>query len=135
MEITSLILIIVAAVVILVLINLTGKTVSKGIDKEHFRNEWNDAVMLLSKEEGKELSVVNADKLLDEALKCMGFRGSTMGERLVAAKNQIKDKDAIWAAHKLRNKIVHETKFKPSDAQLKAAMKSYHKTFKDMGVL
>jgi hypothetical protein len=49
MEITSLILIIVAAVVILVLINLTGKTVSKGIDKEHFRNEWNDAVMLLSK--------------------------------------------------------------------------------------
>jgi hypothetical protein len=135
MEMTSLILIIVAAVVILVLISLTGRAVPKGIDKEHFKNEWNDAVILLKDPKTMPMSIIAADKLLDEALKCMGFNGTTMGERLVAARHRIKNKDEVWAAHKLRNKIVHETKFSASEKQIKAAMHGYHRTFKDLGVL
>lgn len=135
MEMTSLILIIVAAVVILVLISLTGRTVPKGIDKEHFKNEWNDAVILLKEPKTMPMSVISADKLLDEALKCLGFQGTTMGERLVAARHKIKNKDDVWAAHKLRNKIVHETKFAPTEKQVRTAMHSYQRTFKDLGVL
>lgn len=127
--------IIVAAVVILVIISLASKTPSKGIDKEHFKNEWNDALELYKDEKTQTLSIVHADKLLDQALKCLGYSGNNMAERLVAAKNRLKHKDDVWRAHKLRNKIVHETAVKPTEKEIKAALQGYYKTFKDLGVL
>ena len=58
-----------------------------------------------------------------------------MAERLVAAKAKLQHRDEVWNAHKLRNKIVHETSFAPKESQIKAALQGYYKTFKDLGVL
>ena len=59
------------------------------------------------------VAVIEADKLLDEALKNFGASGNTMGERL---KNIVPGDvggllDGIWEAHKVRNKIVHDPFF------------------------
>lgn len=53
-------------------------------------------------------AIVEADDLLDEALKRRRFKGKTTGERLVAAQHQLSDNEIIWLGHKLRNRIVHE---------------------------
>jgi hypothetical protein len=80
------------------------------------------------------MSVISADKLLDQALKCLGYQGNTMAERLVAAKYHLRSKDEIWAAHKLRNKLVHESTAEPSEKTVNNALKGYYKAFKDLGV-
>jgi len=134
MTIGLLIGIIVFAVVLLVLINLIARPSTKGIDKAHFMNEWNDIVALSKEPKSRPLSIVHADKLLDEALKCLGYKGTSMGERLIDAKDSLKNRNDIWLAHKLRNKIVHESAFEPSEKQVKSALSAYHKTFKDLGV-
>lgn len=135
MNTSVLIFIIVVAVVVLVVLNLVNKTNVKGIDKTHFINEWNDIIAEFKDPKSRNMSVINADKLLDEALKCMGFGGETMGQRLIGAKNSLKHRDAIWNAHKLRNKIVHETRYDSNEKTVKAALQAYHQTFKDLGVL
>ena len=134
MSIGVMIIIIAVAVVILVLLNLIARPAANGIDKAHFINEWNDIIELSKEQKSRPLSVVHADKLLDQALKGLGYSGETMGERLIAAKNYLKHRDEIWSAHKLRNKIVHESAFEPSEKQVKTALNAYHKTFKDLGV-
>jgi hypothetical protein len=134
MSIGMLIGIIVAAVVILVILNLLSRPTASCVDKAHFINEWNDIVALAKESKTRPLSIVHADKLLDEALKGLNYKGDTMAERLIAAKKVLRHKDDIWSAHKLRNKIVHETSFEPSEKQVKMALAAYHKTFKDLGV-
>lgn len=134
MSISMIIGIIVVAVVILVLLNLVAKPTAKGVDKAHFINEWNDIIALSKEPKSRPLSIVHADKLLDEALKGLGYNGEKMAERLIAAKKYLKHRDQIWDAHKLRNKIVHETAFEPSEKEVKTALHAYHKTFKDLGV-
>lgn len=134
MNITALIIIIVFAVVVLVAINLGAKTVPKGIDKQYFVQEWQDITAMYKDEKTRAMSIVHADKLLDESLKCLAYKGSTMGERLISAKAKLKHRDEIWKAHKLRNKIVHEPKFKLKEEQAKEALKGYYHTFKDLGV-
>ena len=135
MTIGTTIVVIVLAVVVLVVISLTSRATPKGIDKEHFKNEWNDVLSLFKDEKTRPLSVIHADKLLDQALKCLGYNGENMAERLVAAKAKLQHRDDVWKAHKLRNKIVHETSFEPKEQQVKNALQGYYKTFKDLGVL
>lgn len=134
MSIGVIITIIVVAVVILVLLNLVARPNVKGVDRAHFINEWNDVIALSKEGKSRPLSVVHADKLLDEALKGLGFKGETMAERLVSAKIHLRHRDDIWFAHKLRNKIVHESAYEPSEKEVAKALKAYHHTFKDLGV-
>lgn len=135
MNVSNLIIIIVFAVVILLIINLSSRTTAKCIDKTHFKNEWNDIVILAKDDKTRPMSVLNADKLLDSALKGCGYRGETMAKRLVSAKNKLKDRNSVWEAHKLRNKIAHETLFEPSEADIKRALKGYQKALKDLGAI
>ncbi|MCU0667508.1 MAG: hypothetical protein MUF85_02730 [Patescibacteria group bacterium] len=135
MTLTFIIAVIVFAVVVLVLLNLVAKPAVQGIDKAHFIHEWNDIVAMSKDEKTYSTSVMSADKLLDEALKGLGYKGETMAERMVAAKNRLKNKDELWRAHKVRNQIVHESKFKINEKQVKQALWAYQRAFKDLGVI
>ena len=136
MTVSGLIFIIVAAVVILVLISLSSKSSvhGKGIDSAHFKNEWNDCIEQFKDEKTRNMSVINADKLLDQALKCLGYQGDTMGERLVSAKGQLKNKDEVWSSHKIRNKLVHEPSYHPTEKIVKRSLNGYYRAFRDLGV-
>ena len=134
MDISTIIIIIVAAVVLLILLSLINKVPARCVDKLHFQNEWNDALALMNDPRTRPMSVIHADKLLDQALKCCGYKGDTMGERLISAKHSLKDRNNVWTAHKLRNKLVHESMNEPSEKQVQQAMKAYRQAFKDLGV-
>lgn len=81
------------------------------------------------------MAVLNADKLFDNALKERGYRGDTMGERLKRATKGLKNPDAIWAAHKLRNRIAHEDKVNVSKGQALKAVAIFRAGLKDLGAL
>ncbi len=134
MGIAGIILIIVGAVIILALLNLINRTPPKGIDKPYFQNEWNDILKMVEDPKTRPLSIIHADKLLDEALKCCGFHGDTMGERLVSAKKSLSNRDSVWGAHKLRNRLVHEKFAEPSERDAKTALKGYSQAFRDLRV-
>lgn len=60
-------------------------------------------------------AIFDLDSLLDYAFKGRQYRGNTMGERLKSAKG-LYSRDAynaIWEAHKLRNKLAHEPAYRP----------------------
>ena len=81
------------------------------------------------------MAVLNADKLLDNALKERGYAGDTMGERLKRATKQLPNANAVWAAHKLRNRIAHEDKVNVSKSQALKAVAIFRTALRDLGAL
>jgi hypothetical protein len=80
----------------------------KRLNQAYYRQKWLELLARVKTPEGMVLAVIDADKLLDDVLRKRNFRGKTMGERLVAAQRSLSDNDAVWYAHKLRNRLVHE---------------------------
>jgi len=78
---------------------------------------------------------MDADKLLDDALKKLRYKGKTMGERMVSAQRSLSDNDSVWYGHKLRNKIAHEETppLKRKDVQM--ALRGFRQALKDLGAL
>ncbi len=51
--------------------------------------------------------LLEADAVVAELLQLIGFPGS-MGDKLKKGSTYLPDVDAVWRAHKLRNRIAHE---------------------------
>ncbi|MDO8583719.1 MAG: hypothetical protein Q7R83_00900 [bacterium] len=84
---------------------------------------------------GAKMAVIEADKLLDNALKAMFMPGETLGERLkVAAYKYPKIRD-VWPAHKLRNQLVHDAAFEISPRQAAQALRDFERALKVLNVL
>ena len=82
------------------------------------------------------LSVIEADKILDELLKVSGFRGEVMADRLGQVSSaQISNIDDIWRAHKLRNRLVHEPDFEIYNNQALELLNIYRVAFEEFGLL
>ncbi len=57
-------------------------------------------------------AIIEADKILDEMVKRMGYPGENLGERLRAVEpSDFSTLDDAWEAHKVRNQIAHEPGF------------------------
>lgn len=78
------------------------------------------------------LKVVEADKVLDEALRLLGYAGS-LGEKLKKAGPRFSDLNGLWTAHKLRNSLVHDLSAVPRDADVERAISSFRKALLDLG--
>lgn len=111
------------------------KVFQKSLNKEYFQTRWFELLMRVKTPEGMVLAVIDADKLLDEALKKKNFRGKTMGERLVSAQRSLTDNDAVWYAHKLRNRLVHEPDVRLKKNEAQNALAGFKKGLMDLGAL
>ena len=122
------------AILLLVIIATTRKSPA-GINIEEFRAKWLRIESNLGDDEPSfHLAVINADKLLDQALKARGFKGETMGERLKNANSQLGHRNAVWEAHKLRNRIVHEdVRLTRTDAR--RALAAFKTGLRDVGAI
>jgi hypothetical protein len=105
------------------------------LNKKHFQQKWMDLLNLVKTHEGMILAVIDADKLMDEALRRRHFKGAGMGERLVSAQHTFSNNDDVWHAHKLRNRLVHETDVKISQKDTKEALESFKQGLRDLGAL
>jgi hypothetical protein len=75
--------------------------------------------------------ILEYDKLLDLCLKEKGLSGS-LGAKMKRYGKAFYSENAIWQAHKLRNKLAHELDFKPSKSELQAAKTAFEKELKLM---
>jgi hypothetical protein len=102
---------------------------------ESFRERWQDIQKDCRKSDEWPTCVIEADKLLGDVLKASGFKGRTMGERLVAAQRSLSDNDSVWFAHKLCNKIVHEEITRLYKRDVQSALMGMRKALQDLGAL
>jgi|CXWL01.1.fsa_nt_gi hypothetical protein len=80
-----------------------------------------------------EQAILKADKLLDFALGKAGYKGS-LGEKLKKSEAIFSDINAIWSAHKLRNRIAHDVDIKINQQQTTQALKNFKKALSDLGI-
>lgn len=104
--------------------NLPKETAKKEwaqIEEHFFKGDENDLKM----------AIIEADKLLGEALREAGIRGATIGERLKNIKPElVPDLDRLWQAHKVRNDIAHQPTFKLKRDLAEKTLNIYEEAFK-----
>ena len=135
---TTLIILLVGSVVFGLFVLFVFKVIHKSsnkLDQDFYREKWAEIESKSSSEPGWISSIVEADKLLDHALKKLDYKGKTMGERMVSASRAFTDTDRTWGAHKLRNKVVHETSINLKQKHVDSAMVAFRKSLKDLGAL
>jgi hypothetical protein len=136
MTIIFLIGVIVFGVVVLFLVGYFGrKVVPVRLNQEFYQQKWSELLTKVKTQDGMALAVIDADKLLDDALKKRHFKGKTMGERLVAAQRSLSDNDAVWFGHKLRNKLVHEQNVRLKKRDVQKALAGLRQGLRDLGAL
>lgn len=109
----------------------------KQLDVDRYRTSWMtiEQQLVRGEEASSHLVILNADKLLDQALKQRGFKGETMGERMKAARDTWSNANNVWNAHKLRNRIAHETEVKVGYDTARRALAAYKRALKDVGAI
>lgn len=82
------------------------------------------------------VAVIEADNVIDELLKRMGYKGENLSERLDnIPPGQIENIDGFREAHKVRNRIIHEEGFKLAKESAEAILGTYEKFLKEFEVL
>lgn len=107
-------------------------------EKEKMSQKWKDITAKASShiESDRKVAVIEADKLIDELIKRVGFKGKDMGERLKQINlNQISNINDIWQAHKIRNSLVHDAYFKLTENDTNYVIRVYESTLKELDVL
>lgn len=100
-----------------------------------FEAQWKELQKFCSSKETWALAVINADKLLDEALKKKKLKGKSMGERLVEAQRQLTDNDAVWFAHNLAKKLLEDSAPRLRERDVKKSLVGVRQALRDLGAL
>lgn len=115
-------------IVIAVLIAARKKRYSKR-EQEFFRSQWQRVEETIEKDPKQ--AILEADKLIDKALALKGYQGS-LGEKLKKAGTLFSDVNALWSAHKHRNKIAHEIGYTPSQEDTRRSVYAYKKALENL---
>jgi hypothetical protein len=82
------------------------------------------------------LAIIEADRLFDDLLRRMMYRGKDMSERL---KNINKDFlpsiDKVWEAHKIRNNLAHDSAFHIDYSGAKRVIEYYKQALQELSIL
>jgi hypothetical protein len=109
----------------------------KKLNVDYFTAEWAALQKSCATRKTWPQAIIDADNLLDEALKQARYKGKTTGERLVAAQHVLTSNDTVWAGHKLRNRIeqaeVDVRKLKKND--MLVALAGFREALRDLGAL
>ncbi len=110
----------------------------KSLDIEKYQSRWKTIEAELNRDDHKGyiVCIMNADSLLDKALQERGISGKTMAERMKEYQGKWTNGNGLWAAHKLRNRVVHE----PETVQLdyeraRQALIAFKQALKDVGAI
>ncbi len=81
------------------------------------------------------VAIIEADNLLDFALKSLLIPGSDLGQRLKVISARQPEIRFIWEAHKIRNKLAHEHNFVLKKKDAERAIKQFKKALQILGFL
>lgn len=109
----------------------------KNLDVSKYRSRWLTIEQQLKRTETTtyQMSVLQADTLLDQALKERGIQGTTMADRMKQMQQKWSNANNVWSAHKLRNQIAHESDFVVSYENASRALAAFKQALKDVGAI
>ena len=126
----------VAVVLVVVIISFVMRRKRRPkLNTDHYQERWKDLQRNCASRKTWPLAVIEADKLLDEALKASRCKGKTTGERLVAAQRKLSNNESVWFGHKLRNRIVHEDVRKLKKQEILEALSGFRQALRDLEAL
>ena len=131
-----LIAVLIAAVVGVIYLLFSSKNTPQ-LNKEKYQAKWLEIEHGLRRDNPSSypLAVLNADKLLDQALRERRYKGNTMGERMKAAHDRWKNPNHVWGAHKVRNQLAHESDANISYDIAIRALSAFKQALKDLGAI
>jgi len=105
-------------------------------EKQKSKIEWEIILGHLNSQNQAEwkLAIIEADSILDEILKEVGYVGETLADRLKAAGDGGVIQQA-WEAHKIRNMIAHEGGTELTHREAKRVVGLYENVFKKFGYI
>ena len=114
-----------------------GRRGPRRLDVEKYRTRWLAIEQDLKRDEvhSFSMSVLNADKLLDQALREKGISGQTMGDRMKQLQAKWSNANSVWTAHKLRNQIAHEPNVRLDYDGARRALAAFKQALKDVGAI
>jgi hypothetical protein len=123
--------------VLLIVVITIAKHGPSPLDVEKYRSKWLAIEQQLKRDDEASchLVVLNADKLLDQALRERGIKGETMGERMKVLRDTWSNANSVWSAHKLRNQIAHESDVRVSYDDARRALAGFKQALKDVGAI
>jgi hypothetical protein len=108
---------------------------ARKINQTKFKEQWTELQGYCRTKNTWGLALINADKLLDEALKKKRYKGKSMGERLVNAQRDLTDNDAVWFGHNLTKKVINETATRLKETDVKKSLIGFRQALRDLGAL
>jgi hypothetical protein len=76
--------------------------------------------------EHSSLQILEAEKILDGVFSHLGATGS-FADKLRSMESRIPNKESVWQAHKLRNRLAHEAGMHVSDHEAGRAIKTFER--------
>jgi len=128
------------AIVVTVVGNIKRFFASRSFDAhdiEAMRRRWKEIEQLAASgsEPDRRIAVLDADKLLDHALKALSMPGTTLGERLKYAQYKYPDLRDVWGPHRVRNQLAHEAGYRLDPGTAKRAVAGFAKALKRLGAI
>lgn len=132
------ILVAVAAIVLIWLIIIRRRSgIEQNLNTKSVQEKWAEIEGLLShnSDAACKLAVIEADKLMDSALKGAKARGGTMGERLRYMASLHPQMRPVWEAHNLRNELAHNSHYILRKNDAERALKIFKEGLKIMNAI
>jgi len=103
------------------------------------RERWNlvQKHITSTNENDWKLAIIEADSILDDLVKKMGYDGESLGEKLKAADvSDFRNIQNAWEAHKVRNRIAHDgSTFEITHREAKRVLGLYEDVFNEFGYI
>lgn len=132
---------ILVAVLLIAIVGVIYLTVSRKsapeLNRQRYQKRWLEIENSLVRDSSAtfQVAIMNADKLVDMALKERRFRGETMGERMKSAQNTWRNANHVWGAHKVRNQLAHESDFHVDYQTTLRVLSAFKQALKDLGAI
>lgn len=80
------------------------------------------------------IAIITADKTLDKILEKKGYLGESLGSKLkeMVPADLPDVYEEVWEAHKIRNRIVHETDFEVSQGEARKVVGIYERAIRKL---
>ena len=113
------------------------KNSNRTLDQDKFRTRWMrlESQLQRDNEVSYTVCIFEADKLLDQALRERGLNGKTMADRMKQYQGKWTNGNGVWAAHKLRNKLAHESDVRIDYERTRQALGAFKQGLKDVGAI
>ena len=116
-----------------------GLTLTWETEKQQKNKRWQrvEEHMISLHPSDWKIAILEADNILDEVTKRMGFGGATLGDRLrVIPHAEFPYLEEAWQAHKFRNALAHKgTDFPLTRSDAEKIINTYYRIFSGLGYL